>query len=235
MLLHDDSIVSTLTKAFESGMNVPKTFFKEEDTAGLENIHRKSPLWIQKPDGIEFTYMIYWTGKKFRGGYVSINNNYQGVQRGKFQRNGETLFCSHIPEIKRCYKKILPEKGWIAYSFIMDENGKIFFWGRDNIEHYKLSIEYITGVMFDELEDLFDTDGKLRKPIGYVASTMIFDESNKPSYIESSFVDISITKVWKNFYDKINSEVPKQFNFTIGLEQYMRRAYALLQTYNKLY
>jgi len=234
MLLHDDKIIATLTTAFESGMNVPKTFFREEDIEGLPNIHKAGPIWVQKPDGIEFAYMIYWSGRKFRGGYVSLNNNYSGVQRGRFERNGETLLCAHIPELKRAYKKLLPESGWIIFNFIMSDEGKIYFWGRDNIEHYKTPIEIMTGIMFEDLEEVFRTDGKLKKPEGYVASAMIFDRDNNPMYIETSYPAYTITKVWQNFYDNLR-DLDKTYNFTIGLEQYMRKAYAMLQNHNKIY
>ena len=235
MLLQDDNIISTMQMAYESGMNVPVSFFNEDKAKEAGAVKTKGPIWIKKPEGIEFSYMIFWTGRKFRGGYVSLNNNYSGVQRGRFDRNGETLFCSHIPEIKKCYKKILPEKsGWIVFSFIMSENGRIYFWGRDNIEHYITPIEMITQVTFEHLEEIFLHDDKLAKPEGYVASAMVYDQNYSPLYIHTALPDLSITKAWKNFYVDME-DIDKTYNFTIGLENYMRKAYAILNHHNKIY
>lgn len=235
MLLQDDNIISTISMAYESGMNVPATYFNEEEAKEAGAIKSRGPVWVRKPDGVEFSYMIFWTGRKFRGGYVSINNNYSGVQRGRFDRNGETLFCAHIPEIKRCYKKLLPEKkGWIVFSFILTEGGKIYFWGRDNIEHYVTSIESITGEFFDELEDIFVEERKLQKPVGFVASAMIYDQNFSPLKIETALPAESITKAWKNFYESMN-DLDKTYNFTSGLDGYMRKAYAIMQSHNKIY
>lgn len=234
MLLNED-VIGTISMAYEAGMNVPKTYFSlhEAQESGNKYI-QAGPIWIAKPDGIEFTYIVYWTGRKFRAGYISINNNYSGVQRGRFDRNGETLFISHVSEIRKWYKKILPEHGWMAYSFIMDEDRKIFFWGKDNFEHYYNPIEKITGINPEELELAFMREEKLHKPQGFVASAMVYDEDFAKLYIHTSSVQDRVTKAWRNFYMDME-DVDKSCNLTIGLDNYMRKAYAVLMSSNKLY
>jgi len=234
MLLNEDAI-QQISIAFEAGMNVPKTYFSraEAEESGNKVVYI-NPLWITKPEGIEFTYIVYWTGTKFRGGYISINNNYSGVQRGRFDRNGETLIVSHIHELRKCYKKILPEYGWIAYSFIMDDKNKIFFWGKDNIEHFYNPIENLTGLAIEDLETIFLNDEKMSKPHGFVASAMVYDENFNKLYIHTSKVKDTITQAWKSFYIDME-DVDEKCNFTIGLDNYMRKAYAILMSSNKLY
>ena len=149
MLPFDDNVIKVIANAYEAGFNIPVKYFEKDYDKVPEDaeVYHNNPLYIIKPQGTEFTYIMYWTGKKMKGGFISINNNYSGVQRGSWSRNGETLFAGHIYELKRSCKRLIDisEPQWICESFVMDNNGKIFYWGKDSIEHYSEQINKLTG------------------------------------------------------------------------------------------
>ena len=103
MLPFDDNIIKVISEAYEVGFNIPPKYLPSDVDKIPEGreVYVNKPLSIVRPDGVEFTYILFWNGRKFKGGYVSINNNYSGVQRGSFERNGETLFASHVYGLKK--------------------------------------------------------------------------------------------------------------------------------------
>lgn len=240
MLQHDEDIITVVDNAFKAGFYMPKYYFQKDidEVNKVKNcceIIYNHPMFFVKPKGIEFSYIIYWNGSRFKGGFVSINNNYTGLQRGGFDRNGETLFASHIREIKMCYKKFtendIPK--WIVHSFILTEEGKILYWGLDNIEHYKEIISNYTGELFEDLVELYLSSDKRNRPEGFISSLMIYDSVGKKSYIHTGIVHMTISSAWKDIYNKIN-DLRKEFNYTLCLDTYARKGYAMLKSYNKL-
>lgn len=236
MIPFDDNIVDIIDKAYRAGYNIPKYFFQREydnikDTLEGKEVYYNSPMIFIKPSGIEFTYILYWNGKRFRGGYISINNNYAGVQRGQFDRNGETIFASHIPELKRLYKKIADEPMWIAKAFIMSPEGRIYYWGEDYITHYVPQIEILTGFKMDELLISFHEERDNRRPYCFVASVVV--RNKNPMYLYSGQPERSVSKAWKSCYSSLET-LPIDRYFTLNLDSYMRHAYAQLNIHKKI-
>lgn len=236
MIPFDDNIVEIIDKAYRTGYNIPKYFFQREydnikDNLVGKDVYFNPPMIFLKPVGIEFTYILYWTGEKFRAGYISINNNYAGVQRGPYDRNGETLFAAHVPEIKRLYKKIAVNPGWIAKSFVLSPEGRIYYWGEDYIPHYYPQIEMLTQSGIEDLEQAFISERDGRKPEGFVASTVV--RSKAPHYLYSELPANSVSKAWKNCYSNLDNIGPDMY-FTLGLDSYMRHAYAQLNIHRKI-
>ena len=93
MLPYDDDIVNVVDDAFKNTYTIPKFYFERNyeqvrESLSEEEVFYNPPMYFVKPRGsIEFSYIVFWTGKKFLGGYVSLNNNYSGVQRGRMDRN----------------------------------------------------------------------------------------------------------------------------------------------------
>lgn len=235
MIPFDDNIVEIIDKAYKVGFNIPKYYFQREydnikDTIQDKEVYFNSPMIFLKPKGIEFSYILYWNGNKFRGGFISINNNYAGVQRGPFDRNGETLFAAHITEIKRIYKKNA-EVGWIAKAFILSPEGRIYYWGEDNVQHYKTQIEILTVTAFDDLEKSFIEERDSRRPEGFVASTIV--RNKNPLYLYSELPARSVSKAWKNCYSNLDN-LGIDVYYTLGLDDYMRLAFAQLNIHKKI-
>jgi len=242
MLQHDENIITVVDNAFKAGFYIPKYTFHSVSRGGevedkkLEGeVYHNYPMYFSKPEGIEFTYIIFWNGHRFCGGFISINNTYKGVQRGGFDRNGETLFASHIHEIKMGYKKFTKkdEPRWIAHSFVITEEGKIFYWGLDNVEHYKDLISNIVGENFEDLVEIYLRDERTRRPQGFISSLMIYDDKDNKTVIENGEVQPSISASWKDLYDKVD-KLPKNLTFTLCLDNYIRKGYAILKAFNKL-
>jgi len=238
MIPFDDNIVDIIDKAYRVGYNIPKYFFQREydtikDTLVNKEVYYNSPMIFLKPAGIEFSYLLYWNGHKFRGGYISINNNYAGVQRGQFERNGETLFASHIPDIKRIYKKITEQEipQWICKSFILSPEGRIYYWGEDYIVHYKTQIEALTGVTMEDLHKSFHEERDNRRPDCFVASVVV--RNKVPLYLYSGQPERSVSKAWKSCYSTLGT-LPNDKYFTLNLDSYMRHAYAQLNIHKKI-
>ena len=235
MLPFDNNIISVIDEAYRVGFNVPEKFFKdnitEVDTEGKE-IYYNSPMYVVKPKGVEFSYIVYWTGKRFLGGYVSINNNYSSVQRGRLCNNGFTLFAAHVPEVRRCFKKLAGNiAGWICRSFILDDEGTIFSWGKDYIENYGDMIKSLTGDDVTVLQEKFDSGEKTYKPEGFV-SAMIVKNPEADFQIVSKRKD-TISKAWRDLYADAEL-LPVTNDFTFGMESYMRMGYAKLKAFKKI-
>lgn len=235
MLPFDDNVIKVISEAYEAGFNIPVKFFEKDRDKITEDmeVFTNNPLYIVKPQGTEFTYIMYWTGKKMKGGFISLNNNYSGVQRGTWIRNGETLFAGHIYELKRCCKRLinLEEPQWICESFVMDESGKIFYWGKDSIEYYAEQLGRLTGHTIVELEDIYSNQ-KSKKPEGFVASLLVMN-NNIPAYIYVDEPDESISKAWKGLYASLCG-INKSYSYTNGVDTYMRTAFAKLNIHRKL-
>jgi hypothetical protein len=240
MLPFDDNIIQVVDEAYRVGFNLPEKFFKgNPQNLNLESkeVYENYPLNIIKPEGIEFSYIIFWDGRRFLGGYISINNNYTGVQRGEFSRNGSTLFAGHVPEIKKSYKKLLKEEPmWIARAFILGVDNRIYYWGIDSVIEYSSSIYALTGDRLDDITSKFINKEKTFKPEGFTASILVKAKDVTPdthTYNTMGKACDSISKAWKGLYNEV-SGFTKEFEFTLGLEPYMRKAYSLLMVSNKI-
>lgn len=234
MLQFDDNIISVIDNAYKCGYNLPEKHFKNAvDMSNEKNVFENYPLYIVKPDGVEFSYIAYYSGKSFYGSYMSINNNFTSVQRGMFSRNGETLFSSNVFEIRKCFKKS-EQKGWLIKSFILGDDNKIYFWGNDNIDHYKQPISIITGMPFEELTDQLEKGERFKRPKGFVASVMIKAMGSNRFILTNDEPHDTITSAWKALYNKCD-ELENQYEYTYGIESYMRTAYAKLKLSDKLF
>lgn len=235
MLPFDDNVIKVISDAYEAGFNIPVKYFEKDYNKVPEDAEAycNNPLYIIKPQGTEFTYIMYWTGKKMKGGFISINNNYSGVQRGAWSRNGETLFAGHIYELKRCCKRLidLEKPQWICESFVMDETGKIFYWGKDSIEYYSEPLSKLTGHTIVELEEIY-TNQKSKKPEGFVASLLVIKDG-APLYVYTAEPDESISKAWKGLYASL-CMTNKAYSYSNGVDVYMRTGFAKLNIHRKL-
>lgn len=234
MLPFDDKIVDVIDDAFKHGFSVPKYAFESnleellEISGDSDEVFFNHPMYFLKPDSIEFSYIIFWDGKKFHGGYISINNNYAGVQRGGLERNGETLFAGHVKRIRTCYKKVAKDKPmWLCSAFLLDNERRILYWGHDEVSHYEEAIMKLTGHSLDELEEKFKSGEKTYKPNGFVPSILLYRGGFEKLYIKTGEAGTSISSVWRNFYKDLSS-TPRDILYMQGMTDYMRKAYAML-------
>lgn len=237
MLPYEEDIINVIDNAFKSGFNIPKYYFEKDYDNVKDSIEGEiyfcDPMYFVKPKGIEFSYILFWNGHRFKGGYVAINNNYIGLQRGPRSRNGSTLFASHILDLKKCFKRYTgSEPTWICHSFIMDEKGKIFYWGTDSVDNYVEQIETLTGEGIAELEEFYINDGNTVKPKGFVSSIVVYD-ADSDAFICCGDLADSITKSWNLLYEKADT-LKKNFWFITGVESYVRMAFAKLNVAEKL-
>ena len=237
MLPFDNNIISVIDEAYKAGFNIPQKFFKDNpQQIDVENreVFQNYPLFIIKPEGIEFSYLLFWSGNKFYGGYVSINNNYTSVQRGTSSRNGETLFAGHVQDVRKCYKKIITDKPtWIARSFVLGNDGVIYYWGLDNIEHYAEQIYALTGFKLDEITDKFLKKEKTYKPEGFISSIMIKSDGVNRYIQTTRSPHKSISKSWADLYG-VCDKLDKEFEFTKGIDSYIRKGFSLLHGFKKI-
>ena len=235
MLQYDEDIINVVDSAYRAGFYIPQYFFQKDldkvkEKAMTDEVVHNDPMYFVKPKGIEFSYIIYWTGAKFRGGYVTINNNYTGVQRGGFDRNGQTLFASHVDDVRQYYKKFteLDKPKWIAHSFVLSDDNRIYYWGLDDVSHYADMIGAYTNNSLEDLVTMFDAGEKMEKPKGFISSLQIYDENFKKDYLHISEVKDSVSATWKNIY-LMAGMLRKNFQFTLDMDAYIRKGYATLK------
>lgn len=237
MIPFDENIIGVIDNAYMAGFNIPQYFFQREydsikDSLVGKEVYFNNPMIFIKPQGVEFSYILFWNGEKFKGGYVSINNSYSGVQRGVFERNGETLFAAHVPEIRKCYKKVIGDTPmWIAKSFVLSTDGKIYYWGEDYPDYYKEQIEVLTEKPLEELLEGFLNGENFHKPKGYVASLTVKNKAPLFTYIQPPAQ--SISKAWKLLYEALGNMPPDQY-FALGIDNYMRLGYAQMMMHKKI-
>ena len=234
MLPYDDDIVNVVDDAFKNTYTIPKFYFERNyeqvrESLSEEEVFYNPPMYFVKPRGsIEFSYIVFWTGKKFLGGYVSLNNNYSGVQRGRMDRNGETIFAGHIKPIRTIFKRYLDDKPrWICEAFLLTEDNKILYWGKDSVEHYEEQIYKLTGYTPEELKEKFLSGEKTFKPKGFLASIMIYGLDFERQFIYSGDVKETLSQTWRQMYDDA-STFAKDRQFTVGIDAYMRKAYSMI-------
>jgi len=234
MLPFESSIIDVINEGYEAGFNLPEKFLphQTEDIPPNSELFINDPLTIVKPVGFEFTYMVFWDGRKFRGGYISINNNYSGVQRGMFARNGETLFAGHVITLRKRFKNICKKDNprWVCKAFILSESGKIFYWGNDIIDYYSEQLKVLTGSNVAELEDKFLSGEKTFKPAGFVSSILI-KSVGTAKFIHTGNVSESISKSWHSCYGEAE-KLDKGFYYTLGVDNYIRKAYRKMMEKN---
>lgn len=234
MIPYEDDIISVIDTAYKAGFFVPKYFF-EKDKELVKNsqdeIYHVDPLYIAKPKGVEFSYVAFYNGDKLRGGYLSINNNYSGLQRGMRSRGGGTMFSADIRDVRVGFKKMTKEEPqWMAHSFVMDEKGKIVYFGNDSHEYYIEQIEKLAGKRFDELTDIFLAGEKMKRPQGFVSFLPVVNSE----YVDGYFtcvgdVQQTVTKSWNTLYDKLDC-LDKKLWYLPSVDSYIRKAYATMQT-----
>jgi hypothetical protein len=234
MRQHKGNIVDVITSAYEAGLNVPKYYFQKhyeemKDTFEEHELIVVPPLYFVKPEGVEFNYSIFWTGRKFRGGFVTIKNNYRGLGRGPYNPgNGKTMFAAHVPEFKKSIKKIVGEEPvWVSIDGVLSE-GKIYFWGFSEVDSEL--VEKLTGDSIDVLTQKFTEDETTNKPEGFVAASNIFGPEG---FSFSEGPEKSITKAWKEFYIKA-SMLKKEYWYTENMDTLMRKGYSELMKAGKL-
>lgn len=237
MFPYEDDIIGVVDNAYRAGFSLPKYYFIDDKAVESLNgeVYVCNPLIITRPQGVEFTYILYWNGKRFKGGYIAINNNYTGVQRGaRVSPNGSMLFASHVPELRRCYKKMVStEPMWLAHTFIFDESiNKIVYYGTDDVEFYKESIENLTDENFEELTEAYGKDENRRKPVGFVPSIFVY-ENNSFKFINVGDRCDTVSKAWKMMYEKCEL-LRKDHWFLPSVDSYMRTGYAILKSKNKI-
>ena len=234
MLPFEGDVINVIDDAFKAGFNIPKYYFEKDFNDSIDGeVYFCDPMYMLKPQGIEFSYVLFWTGSRFKGGFVSMNNNYIGLQRGARSRNGSTLFAQHVPELKRCYRRYCgSEPAWIVHSFVLGDNGKIYYWGLDDIDVYVEQIEKITDMPFDDLVSLYLSEDNTKKPKGFVSSLAIFTRDGEMFTCCGDVAD-TITKSWNVLYEKADC-LKKDLWWVPNIESYMRTAYAKLNVMEKL-
>lgn len=234
MRQHKGSIVEVITTAYEIGLNVPQYYFQrhyEEMKEVLEGHEMVvvSPMYFIKPSGVEFNYTVFWTGSKFRGGYVTIDNNYTGVGKGQdLKGSARTMVALHVPEIKRALKRAVQADNpvWLSIDLIYDGE-KIYFWGYGDLDVEMVS--KLTGIDIEELSEKFVAGDKVTKPEGFVAKGMVMPDG----FFMVSEVEKSVTAAWKDFYHRA-SMLKKTLWYNEGLDGFMRKGYSKLIGSGKL-
>lgn len=234
MRQHKKNIVEVITSAYETGMAVPQYYFQrhyEEMREAIDDqeIVAVPPMWFIKPKGVEFNYTVYWTGRKFRGGYVTLVNNYAGIGRGpEMKGNGCTMFASHVQKFKKAAKKLVDtEPYWISIDGILTDSG-VVFWGYGEVDTEL--IEKLTGEEFDNLQAKFDSEEKTSFPEGFVARCLVMGGD---TIRVSEGPEKSITAVWKKVYQSA-SMLKKKFWYTEALDNMMRKGYSQFMSSGEL-
>lgn len=232
MLPYEKDVIGVIDNAYRAGFTIPHYIFDKDQKLiedSPEEFYYVPPLFIAKPKGVEFSYILFWTGEKFRGGYIAITNNYSGVQRGYRERNGGTIFAAHIKELRLCIRKLMGEEPcWVAYSFVLGENGRLYFWGTDSIDFYADPIEHLTGESMKGLTDMFMNPEKNKRPEGFVSFLPVFCR-DKPTFLCTGDPKETVSKSWRILYEKLEC-LSHDFWFSVGIDSYARNAYAQLQT-----
>lgn len=243
----DLDVVSMLNSAYQAGYNVPMYIFQNKFPEFEEDLREEEVLdagmvKLIKPKGVDLTYSIYWTGRKFRGGYVSINNRYSGVNRGyPVKENGKTMFAAHLPDIKSKLKRQIEGKKaqWCCVDVILGADGKLYFWKPGRIEEefsliLSLYGEDPTEENFQKLTDNFtNTDIKTYKPEGFMCSLPYSSEERTQTYLYVHHnAEPTVSAVWKKTYEKMEL-LKKQCMFQYGMDRYMTRCYGILMRSGK--
>jgi hypothetical protein len=234
MRQHRQNIVEVITSAYESGMAVPQYYFQRhyeemKEVIDDQEIIAVPPMWFVKPKGVEFNYTVYWNGRKLRGGYLTIQNNYKGIGRGpELKGNGSTMFAAHVQKFKKAARKLSGEESlWISIDGILTDTG-VVFWGYGEVDQ-KL-IERLTGEEIGVLEGKFNAEEKTSFPEGFVARCLAM--GGEPiEVIEGP--EKSITAAWKKVYQKA-SMLKKKFWYTEALDNMMRKGYSQFMSSGEL-
>jgi hypothetical protein len=242
MIARIGDIITATEVAIKSGFEIPPYAFNTpEKLHGVKGneIIQNGRMFFKKPDGYDISYILFWTGKHFHGGYVSINSNYAFLDRGDEAEIGFVLFAEHLPEIKKKMKRLLKEAGimdkegfFIRGDFVLQEDGTLFYWGIDfDINKYIGAIEVLTGHDIDTIAGAFmeQSDLRIKKPSGF-AGAMAYSEDEEIKMMYE--VSPSITKAFENMYSKLSHN--RRCMFLYGYERIFRRAYHILKKQNKL-
>jgi hypothetical protein len=225
MKQHRQNIVEVITSAYETGMAVPQYYFQRhyeemKDAIDDQEIVAVPPMWFIKPKGIEFNYTLYWTGRKFKGGYVTLLNNYLGINRGPEVSNGATMFAAHVLKFKKAAKKLVDEEPlWLSINGILTDNG-VVFWGYSEVD--RGLVEQLVGDTLEGISEKFINNEKTLFPEGFVVRLNVF---NAESLVITEGPEKSITAAWKAVYQKA-SMLKKHCWYTEALDNYMRKAYS---------
>ena len=240
-------IITATEVAIKSGFNIPAYSFNSPDklySLPYEGeIVQNGRMFFKKPEGYDISYILFWTGKHFHGGYVVINSNYAFIDRGIDAERGFVLFADHIPEIKKKMKRLLKEAGiadkegfFIIGDFILQEDGTLTYWGIDfNIDKYVEAIEILTGYSIDDIVNAFleQSDLKIKKPKGFTGA-IVYDDMTEEELKMKTMYDsgTSITQTFEKIYSKLSHN--KCYIFLYGYERLFKKVFHILKKQNKL-
>jgi len=240
-------IITATEVAIKSGFNIPAYSFDIPDKLyaipAYGEIVRNGRMFFKKPEGYDISYILFWTGKHFHGGYVAINSTYAFIDRGTKAERGFVLFADHIPELKKKVKRLLVEAGiadkegfFIVGDFVLQEDGTFIYWGIDfDIDKYIKAIELLTGYSINDIAEAFLEQSSLRikKPAGFTGSLVYNDVTGEEVETKQMLSSgVSITKVFENIYSSLSHN--KCYIFLYGYERLFRKVFHILKKQNKL-
>lgn len=239
-------VITATEIAIKSGFNIPPYAFNSpEKLYGVKGneIIQNGRMYFKKPDGYDLSYILFWTGKHFHGGYISLNSNYAFLDRGFSAERGFVLFASHLPEIKKKVKRLLREAGiaekegfFIRIDLVLQEDGTLVYWGADyDINKYIEAIELLTEYSIDTIASAFmeQNDIRIKKPEGYVGAVMFDDISDGEITNRYCYgTAMSIKATFKQIYSKLMPN--KNYIFLQGYEKIFSPAFHILKKHNKI-
>jgi hypothetical protein len=232
--------IETMILAKEFGIRFPEHHKKSKVDADLE-MYDAGIYYFKKPkDSFDVSYLTYWNGKKFRGGYIIYENNYSMPGKGvELPENGITLYPDDTKEIRNILKKARQYndsedspgliKGWYKFNFALYSD-ELHFWGIETLDIFSISgqemscIECIMDKPYLEIIDLFDSEEKNRKPKEkYVASLPGFCKNLNINEYDGHVISHgdTVSQAWKRLYRKIENE-DSIYHFYLNIDEYHR-------------
>ena len=228
-----------LILAKEMGMRFPEKYKKSGVTINAENVNNFYDAdiyyFLKRDDSFNVSYLAYWNGKTFRGGYICYRNHYTMAGSGiESVDNGVTIYPDDTREIRGYLKRFKqyandpdnnfnPDPSWYMFNFSLYDD-LLHFWGIDSNENidlrYSAAIEIIMGSDFDSVMELFNSEQKNRKPaVKYIAVLPVFTDSSVDMIVEEGD---TISRAWKNIYE---TNLKKNEHIFLGINDYHRRCH----------
>ena len=225
-----------LILAKEMGMRFPEKYKKGNCTIDVNNCRNIYDAdiyyFLKRDDALDISYLAYWNGHTFKGGYICYRNHYTMAGHGlESVDNGVTIYADDTKEIRNYLKRFKqyshnddnnfkPDPSWIMFNFILYDN-QLHFWGVEFITslylNFSIPIEIITGIEIDELEAKYLADEKFRKPqIKYIAVLPLIGDGVQDLIIESGD---TVSAAWKKIY---KTELEKNHHIFLGIDEYHR-------------
>ena len=225
---------ATMILAKEAGIRFPEHFKKGKSVDPEDDLYDAGIYYFRRPEkSFEMSYLTYWNGARFRGGYIIYENNYSMPGKGRsIYHNGITVFAEDTKEIRNIVKKArqfhegdemftLP-KGWVKFNFLLYSD-QLHYWGielHQYLDPYMQDcISKLMDMPYDDLLSLFDSYEKNKKPeLKYVAALPVFVDD---AIIYIDVCGENVSQAWKLLYKEV-AEIPKIFHAYLNIDEYHR-------------